>query len=82
MNYNIDPELRYLVEALSESDLNDPAAAHAGMAKMTSGLNAKIDTAGLSVEDWDIPGYDSAQLVRVRVYAPEGQKRFGIRACR
>lgn len=72
MQYNIDPELRDLAGSVVNSDLNDPAAARAGMEDMMSTINAGVDTSGLNIQDLDVPGYGSAQTIKLRSYTPAG----------
>ena len=72
MKYAFDPQLAPFVEALPTTDLSDLAAAREGLTSILEAINADVDTAGLRIEDHQVPGPEGAPAVPVRVYAPEG----------
>lgn len=74
MKYNIDPELRPILDLLPPFDLKNPAAMRAMMDAMTGPANAALDTSGVNITDHAAPGLNGAPDVAVRVYRPEGAK--------
>jgi|TARA_R100000005_G_scaffold96344_1_gene82561 acetyl esterase/lipase len=71
MKYNIDPELRPILDLLPPFDLADPATMRATMDAMVGPANAALDTSGTVISDHAAPGLDGAPEVPVRVYRPE-----------
>ncbi|HBX73069.1 MAG TPA: esterase [Halieaceae bacterium] len=72
MKYNIDPELRPILELLPPFDLKDPATMRATMDAIVGPANEALDTSGMSINDHPVPGENGAPDVTVRVYRPEG----------
>lgn len=70
MKYNIDPELRPILDLLPPFDLRNPDAMRATMDAMTAPINAALDTSGMTISDHNIPGAADDPDVRVRVYRP------------
>src|SRR6187401_1917833 len=79
MPYAFDPELLPLVEMLPQSDFSDIETSRANTEALLAPLNAKVDTAGVVIEDREIPGPEGAPNVLVRIYAPEGDAPAGGR---
>ena len=71
MKYNIDPELRPILDLLPPFDLADPATMRATMDAMVGPANAALDTRGTTISDHVAPGLAGAPEVPVRVYRPE-----------
>src|SRR5947208_16677454 len=79
MSYTFDPELQPLVDmldALPERDFSDVEGTRAGLKALIEPLNAGVDTAGLVIEDREVP---ASHPVPVRVYAPDSPAPDGGR---
>jgi acetyl esterase/lipase len=70
--YAYDPELAPFVELIPRSDFSDIEASRANLASLIAPLNAGVDTAGVTIDDREIPGPDGAPPVPVRIYSPAG----------
>lgn len=71
MRYNIDPELRPVLDMLPPLDLKDYQTARAAMDAMAAQINPTIDTSGVTITDRTIPGASTDVQVPVRIYQPE-----------
>ena len=73
MTYNYDPELAAMLELLPDTGITmaNPAKAREGFSAMTAALNADLDTAGVHIENREVPGPEGAPAVPVRIYSPE-----------
>ena len=69
MTYAFDPELAPVIPSLHLGDFSDVAAARAMLESMLAGINADVDTSGLTIEDRTIDGPDGTDL-SVRVLRP------------
>jgi len=69
MTYAFDPELAPVIPSLHLGDFTDVAAARAMLESMLAGINANVDTSGLTIEDRTIDGPDGTDL-SVRVLRP------------
>ncbi|MDP5064811.1 MAG: hypothetical protein NWQ24_09030, partial [Haliea sp.] len=72
MKYNIDPELRPILDFLPPFDLSSPATMRATMDAIIGPMNAELDTSGVTIKDHAAPGINGAPDVPVRVYQPDG----------
>jgi len=72
MTYAYDPELAPLVELMPAGDIRDVAAAREMLASLLAPLTEGVDTAGVRVEQREVPGPDGAPPVPVIVHAPDG----------
>lgn len=70
MKYNIDPELRPILDLLPPFDLKEPQAMRATMDAMVGPINAELDTSGVTISDHQVPGAKGDPEVTVRVYQP------------
>src|SRR4051794_25362099 len=79
MTYAFDPELAPIVELLPAGVLDDLETARAGLVDLIGPLNEKVDRAGVTVVDHQIPGPADARDVLVQVFTPEGDPPAGGR---
>ncbi|MEQ9395733.1 alpha/beta hydrolase [Haliea sp.] len=70
MKYNIDPELRPILDLLPPFDLREPQVMRATMDAMVAPANAELDTSGLDISEHKAPGAAGDPEVPVRVYRP------------
>lgn len=70
MKYNIDPELRPILDLLPPFDLKEPQAMRATMDAMVGPINAELDISGITISDHNAPGAAGDPGVPVRVYQP------------
>jgi acetyl esterase len=74
MSYNIDPELRPMLEFLPSLGFDNPEQARAGITEMSAMMADSIDESGVCIEDRTISGGDDATNIAIRIYRPEELK--------
>jgi acetyl esterase/lipase len=70
MTYTFDPEIAEVVPLLPTLDGDDPLVIRAALAEMIAQMPPP-DTAGVQIEDGQIPGRDGDPAVPIRIYQPE-----------
>lgn len=68
--YAFDPEIAPIVPLLPDLPGNDPSSIRAALSDMVAQFPPP-DTAGLQIEDRQIPGRDGDPAVPIRIYRPE-----------
>ncbi len=73
MTYNFDPELQDIAVCLPTTGFEDVVGSRAMIKEMLGPMNAELDFSAIDIVDRQIPGYESAPDVPVRVYTPKNR---------